>query len=1235
MELVDQVRAWDEASSPAAARCVRTFEEAWRASPNEPPDPGRFLPDDPSRRPGILLALLRADLALRRGSGHQLSIERYCKNRPELSDDVLVALAYEDFCLREDAGEHPAACEYENWFPSVAPRLRELFDIHELLGSARSLLPGSLDAETTMQPFPESGETISGFRLVEELGRGSFGRVFLAGERPLADRLVALKVTRVGSREPQALARLQHTNIVPVHSYRVDPTTSLHLLCMPYFGRVTLARVIAEVRARAIDTGAELAGLLDELQTDDEGAPPCVEIKRKIEGLSLARAVASWGARLAEALQHAHDQGILHRDVKPSNILITSAAVPMLLDFNLSQPARIHDDDLGRDTLGGTVAYMAPEHIAALAGRDDGPIDGRADTYSLGLVLFELLAHRPFAGPADGQYELDSLIDIIEQRRAWVPRTRPGERAIPAPMEAVLRRCLAADPADRYATAGEFAVDLQAGADDGALRFAREPQPSRAVRWTRRNKRGLILGAVVGVIVIGALFGAFLTHTDLLRREALARQKIGEGLAHEHGLNFLEADGKYALAEDWASRSPWLRDLGAQASSLRKNAQARYHAQRLADDFHAKVEPLESRLIQRRDLKEVNTALLEALEPFGVLDDSPVPWSQRLLVELLDEQRRAQLIADVNDLLFLWVVAADRPNDPQRARRSRAICDRALTFAEPKGPWEWLRARYDSASHSSPPFPTDPRAEESSRACFQWGLLAPLAGQRMLSPSWLERACKLEPGEFWFQFTAGNSFASLGSAEGALRYYNAAIAIRPHSAWALFNRAQVYWSRLGAWERARHDLAQAEKYAEGFDLAFLRAERGRMAQRLGDFPAALAAYSAVIESDPSSALARNARLNRAQIEAEQGDLHQARTDYEAVLAESPDSLEARLGLAVLARARGDFTLAETLITTFLATITEPGWRAQLLAERALVRYSLRKSADAAADAAEAFRLEPTVRRRRLVQRLTIARSSASEIASLDVDDFDRWPAQGPRLRDDLIASLDRLAAEASGSQPPAAYSARRARALLLSGLKRHAEALAEVDRLLIVSPLDPETHLLRALVQRRAGQLTAALGEVERGLDLVRDSPRLRAWRGRLCIELGQPIEGLIDLDRAILADGGQAAHVGRAEALMALGRLEEALREWALVVDDDPDNADAYLARAGCFLSLGNWDQALANLESAALYSGERPRMLARLACAYSLCLRQHPNRAPRVAHFLQRAAIAWLQTEAEAAAR
>ena len=104
-------------------------------------------------------------------------------------------------------------------------------------------------------PLPEAGQTIVGFRLVEELGRGAFARVYLAEEQHLADRPVALKVMRTGSREPQTLARLQHTHIVPVYSYRTDPATGLHLLCMPYLGRITLLQVLDHPGIRSARSG--------------------------------------------------------------------------------------------------------------------------------------------------------------------------------------------------------------------------------------------------------------------------------------------------------------------------------------------------------------------------------------------------------------------------------------------------------------------------------------------------------------------------------------------------------------------------------------------------------------------------------------------------------------------------------------------------------------------------------------------------------------------------------------------------------------------------------------------------------------------------------------------------------------------------------------------------------------------------------------------------------------------
>ena len=332
-EQVPSTRTWEGAASPAAGGFARRFEAAWKAARRGArPEPRDFLPDDPGQRPAALLAILSSEIGLRWDEGERATVERYRERYPELGPDDLVALAYEEFCLREEAGDAPVPAEYDERFPDLAARLRRVFDIHDLIGSG-----GSAAFRAAASPevaFPESGQTMAGFHLREELGRGAIARVFLAEERQLADRPVALKVSRSGSREPQTLARLQHTHIVPVHSTRVDPATGLHLLCMPYFGRVTLERLLAEPGVKTAATGADVLAALDRLEPHAGLRAPAA--RSTFARLPYARALAWWGARMAEALAHAHERGVLHRDINPSNVLVTAVGLPMLLDFILA-----------------------------------------------------------------------------------------------------------------------------------------------------------------------------------------------------------------------------------------------------------------------------------------------------------------------------------------------------------------------------------------------------------------------------------------------------------------------------------------------------------------------------------------------------------------------------------------------------------------------------------------------------------------------------------------------------------------------------------------------------------------------------------------------------------------------------------------------------------------------------------------------------------------------------------
>ena len=368
MSLTSSREIWDDTTSPDVVRLVLQYESDLRAGPVRRPELRDYLPVDPALRPAALLALLRVDLAQRWQSvGAAFRRVVIATGIPELDGDALVTLIYEEYCLREEAGEAPDAAAYDARFPEVAASFRAVLEIHDLIRQDRTPGTAAGSSRRSTASLPEVGEIIAGFRLVEELGRGSFARVFRAEERQLADRPVAMKVTRTGSREPQTLARLQHTHIVPVYSYRTDPATGLHLLCMPYLGRLTLARVLGDPAIASARSGADLALLLDRLQTPDRGASEVPSApaawSSALAQRTYARAIAWWGARLAEALQHAHDRGVLHRDVKPSNILVTDDGLPMLLDFNLAQEPWIDDPDTAGATLGGTLAYMAPEQL--------------------------------------------------------------------------------------------------------------------------------------------------------------------------------------------------------------------------------------------------------------------------------------------------------------------------------------------------------------------------------------------------------------------------------------------------------------------------------------------------------------------------------------------------------------------------------------------------------------------------------------------------------------------------------------------------------------------------------------------------------------------------------------------------------------------------------------------------------------------------------------------------------
>jgi serine/threonine protein kinase len=385
---------------------------------------------------------------------------------------------------------------------------------------------------------------LNDFELLRPLGEGSFGQVFLARQQSLG-RLVAIKVTRNQSSEARTLASLEHDHIIRVFFESVDRERGLRVLCMQYVPGPTLAGVIAALgrRPRNEWSGQALLEVIDALSPDlvsPDSTSTSYE-REFLAGCNFIEAVCWIGARLAEALAHAHRQGILHRDIKPANILFHRNGRPLLADFNLA----IDQQRLGQSgeetVFGGTPYYMAPEHLDAFNPEEPTTpeaVEQRSDLYSLGVVLFELLTgRRPFGHVPRGQSPGATLRALAAERRQEAPSPRTvgsgddGLHSTPRPdlpefLDRVVRRCLDPDPARRYQTAAELAQVLQGCYELEHLHKAM-PAAGPLTRTTRRYPLFMgvflpLLPHLVGTLVVFSYTAAWVaSHPARLALEVL------------------------------------------------------------------------------------------------------------------------------------------------------------------------------------------------------------------------------------------------------------------------------------------------------------------------------------------------------------------------------------------------------------------------------------------------------------------------------------------------------------------------------------------------------------------------------------------------------------------------------------------------------------------------------------------------------------------------------------------
>jgi serine/threonine protein kinase/Tfp pilus assembly protein PilF len=1203
-------KTWELATSPAVARITSRFESAWQEQPGRPPEPRAFLPDDPENQSGVLLAILRIDMAERRRARLIATLEWYREQYPELGDEGLIALIYEEFCLREEEGARPDPFEYEQRFPALAAAIRDVLDIHDLVGSAgsSSLLPlGGRDIV-----FPAAGHTMAGFRLVEEIGRGTFSRVYRALDRSLAERPVALKVTSAGSREPQTLARLQHTHIVPVYSQGTDPASGLQFLCMPYYGRLTLATLLADPAISRAGTGAELVAAIERLRGEDSTS--VLAARRALAGRSYARAIAWWGARLAEALEHAHERGVLHRDIKPSNVLITGDGLPMLLDFNLAHEPQLRG--VGQDRLGGTLAYMSPEQMESIAEGRAGGVDHRGDIYSLGVVLHEALGSRPFAPLCPGGSATASLLNAALQRKLGAPRIRDTHPDVPPELDAVLQACLAPDPADRYPSAAALASDLDAVASDLPLRYAREPIPSACARLIRRNKRRLAVAslAALALILAGGMVVSRRADRARITRDAsrwIERADASAALGR-HALASSQFGAALALIHD---RSDF-RDLAGRARAGQRLADQTQRATAEADDSLSRLDGLKFALLELRDPAATSREAQQLFDRLGVW--SSRDWRDSPNLTPVDAARRERLRGDVNDVMFLWAKQSYVRDNAEAMRRGAEVCDLALRFAEPKGPWRELKARFVSAESPRQPNAADHGERASARACFQRGLLAVLDADEAAALSWFASAVDNDPRDFWARMAYAIHLSRARKPDLAVEQYGAAIVLRQDAPWAYFNRGQILWAKRADFAEARADLERAATLggARGFPEAQL--ELGALLQATGDVGGARARFQEVLAQETNPAAQWAARINLARLAADQGSADTAYNAYSNLLTERPSDRTALWGRALLTMRLGRSGEAINDLTRLLADTVSPSDRSRILADRALAKLATGDFKSALLDAETAHQLDPAPARRALWNRVLLAAGEPADLRDLYPEAILAMPRGGMILERDLTRALEGL--EAKADDGPDELRRARSRALILSAVGRHAAALDEANRALDLAPLAAASYLVRCRVRIHAGDANGAMADADYGLTIEPGDPELIAMRGRVFARRQEWSSAVAQFSKAIDRGAGHEVFAWRAAAQHAVGNPKSAITDWTQALERDPESAEFYLGRARALGALGQWENAFADLEHVVGRVNARSQSFWRALGLYAYSLSQRPDRLERVLGLMRR---------------
>ena len=480
--------------------------------------------------------------------------------------------------------------------------------VERLVSEIREARPGSRSGtvlDDAVGPYAPGDRIADRYELIELVGCGSYGCVFRALDTRL-ERIVAIKLPTDFHgdadqrerflREARAAAKLRHDHIVRVYEVEVDAPGEGDQDESDGFGQIFIVTEFIEGRTlrqrlddrkRAAISGATAADSRD-ARAPDAALP-----------VSEAAALAE---TIARALDAAHREGVIHFDIKPANLLIGEDNRPALSDFGLARLAASASGALSTGQIGGTPDYIAPE----LASADSETVDRRADIYSLGVVLYEMLTGgKPFSGPPQ--------VVLYHVANSEPPPPQGINPLIPADLQTIVLRCLEKDPRDRFDSAEALAEELRRFLTNQPIESRPPNWVDRTVKWFRRNARMAAFAALLGAIVVAASAAVL---WQWLRAERAAESAVAQAA---------EAEEKRRLAE-WLSQEAEAarRDAVAAREQAEASAIEAGQSRRVAEDRLDEAHHMIERYLARADtqlaaLPEAGAARGELLDEIGSL----------------------------------------------------------------------------------------------------------------------------------------------------------------------------------------------------------------------------------------------------------------------------------------------------------------------------------------------------------------------------------------------------------------------------------------------------------------------------------------------------------------------------------------------------------------------------------------------------------------------------------------